>query len=387
MTISCFGFGASSFKEQSVVIPNDALRMQFAGWTSFVIENAQGQIEICGDYSPEEASLVKTIGCGFVESTGSLLPDLEAKETVAIPLRFFGLESLQGYLSQDGDVIGLYQDTSLPTTKGELFRKPHLYYRNAKDVAACGSSTDNLTVVIDRLTQELHQWTKSDPTPRPVVQKTTQAQKSMDSNVKFDKIWAGEAHILSLATDGTLYSWGSGRHGQLGHGDLRSVSTPKPIESLQGIRIVEAACGASFSVAISDTGDAYSFGLNDRGQLGIGKHVLLKNNEERRNTSYPQLIDFYDEDQDEIIDVNVTRVSCGRAHVVVLDDLGQAWSCGWGKYGQLSQKSLYKPTAITKTLGASGELDQFLFKKVFKETTKPWDGVVCGHWSTSLWIK
>ncbi|KAF9172847.1 RCC1 domain-containing protein 1 [Mortierella sp. AD010] len=319
------------------------------------LENELGQIEICGEYSPDEADLLRSLSSERDERTGPLLPQLNTDVTGVIPLRFFGLESLLGYLTQKGDVVGLCRGASMSTLKDKGLKEPHLYYQNAKDVASCGSSKDHLTVVIDGLAHDLHQWTDSDPMPRPVLQGVEQDHTSILRDAKFEKIWAGEAHMLALATDGTLYSWGSGRYGQLGHGNLVSVSTPKPIESLQGIRIVDAACGASFSVALSD---------------------------------------FYiDGDQSESIDVNVTRVACGRAHTVVLDDLGQAWSCGWGKYGQLGQGNTsdsidvkQQQEQIIRMKGTVvRQSDQFHFKKVIGQTGKSWKDIVCGLWNTFMW--
>ncbi|KAF9363892.1 hypothetical protein BGX34_003086 [Mortierella sp. NVP85] len=297
MTLSCLGFGHLPGDN---VLPENALRVLFAGWASFVIQDADGQPRICGEYSPEEESLVEALKAELAD---------RSKDPVnkRIPFKLFGWESLQGFLTPQGEVYGLSNDAS-PTVR--------LYYRNALDVAVCGNSTDHLTVVIDALTGHLYQWTAS--TPRFV-----NASVSADTNVQFEKVWAGESHVLALATDGTLYSWGSGRHGQLGHGDLASEPSPKPIETLQGIRIVDAACGAAFSVALSEAGDIYSFGLNDHGQLGLGRHSTLSKTETevpRRNTAYPQLVDFYDENQNNNpIDVTVSKVACGRAHTVVLD--------------------------------------------------------------------
>ncbi|KAF9109711.1 RCC1 domain-containing protein 1 [Mortierella sp. AM989] len=253
MTIACFGFGASPKGDQTIDVPKDTSRVHFIGWTSIVVENSLGELDICGEYSPDEANLVRSLDPKYVESYGLILPQSDTKAKGVKPLRFYGLESLQGYLMPEGNIIGLCRNSSLATFQDEVLRTLHLYYRNAKDVAACGSSTDHLTVVIDRSTLDLHQWTASDPTPRSILQTATQDQAALLKDVAFERIWAGEAHMLALATDGTLYSWGSGRHGQLGHGDLMSLSIPKPIESLQGIRIVEAACGASFSVALSGT--------------------------------------------------------------------------------------------------------------------------------------
>lgn len=61
----------------------------------------------------------------------------------------------------------------------------------------------------------------------------------------------------------------------------------------------------------------YSFGLNDHGQLGIGGSK--REMEAPRNTAYPQLVDFYNGESDNPIDVNISRVACGRAHTIALD--------------------------------------------------------------------
>ncbi|KAF9432864.1 hypothetical protein BGZ76_010224 [Entomortierella beljakovae] len=351
MVVFGFGFGVSSFDSQATIeLPGD--------------KDSQGLIEIHGDYSSDEAIFVQDYCSKF---TGNKKQLTAAESIKTRPPRFYGLESLQGYLSPIGDVISLCQD-KLST--------PYVLYQKAKDVAACGSSTKHLSVVIDELTGRLYQWTDLDPTPRPIIS-TIHGKNCSLVDVKFDKVWSGEAHMLALSDNGTLYSWGTGRHGQLGHGDLESISFPKPVESLQGIRIIGAACGASFSVALSDTGDIYSFGLNDHGQLGIGTN---KKDDERRNTLYPQLVDFYDGVQ--CIDVHINKVTCGRSHTVVLDDNGQAWSCGWNKYGQTCQINL-----SSSNRGNNEQLSQYYFRKVAGQNSKRWKDVVCGSWSTFLWTE
>ncbi|KAF9983167.1 hypothetical protein BGZ65_002103, partial [Modicella reniformis] len=317
MVLSCFGFRASPKDSKNPIIPENALRVLFAGWASFVIQDTNNQPRLCGEYSPEEADLVQALSAKYADS----LRYLNAR----LPLKLFGWESLQGFLTPRGDVVGLDRDPTSTVSQSVV----HVFYLNALDVAACGHSMDHLVVVIDAMTRQLHQWTATNTTPRSVIpcsesvpsSAATLAHALLLKSVKFERLWAGEGHVLALATDGTLYSWGSGRHGQLGHGDLVSEPLPKPIEYLQGIRIVNAACGAAFSVALSEVGDIYTFGLNDHGQLGIGGFSSvskLGTEEPRRNTAYPQLVDFYDE-SGKAIDVNVYGVACGRAHIVVLD--------------------------------------------------------------------
>ncbi|KAF8937463.1 RCC1 domain-containing protein 1 [Dissophora ornata] len=264
-------------------------------------ENANNLIEICGDSSPEEADLVGILAAE-VSSPNSSHSQLSHK--------LYGWESLQGFLAPGGSVVNLCQHTPPDASYCDRPGNAHVHFQNAKDVAACGLSTDHLTVAIDALTGQLYHWTDLNPIPQPVF---SVSATPLVNNVKFEKIWAGEAHLLALASNGTLYSWGSGRHGQLGHGDLVSESVPKPIESLQGMRIIDAACGASFSVALSEAGDIYSFGLNDHGQLSIGEQQSSSGIKEgartqKRNTAYPQLVDFYESnDEEEGRDVNIVK--------------------------------------------------------------------------------
>ncbi|KAG0298951.1 hypothetical protein BGZ98_010406 [Dissophora globulifera] len=355
MSLACFGFTGSATGRAF----DSATSILFAGWATFVVKDANGDIRIHGDYSSEEEELVRSIAA--LSSRDRSVPKL------------YGYESLQGYLTSEGDVYGLVRTRS---SSSSLSYEPHRYCQNVKDVASCGRSADHLTAAIDATTGQLWQWTSSMPTPRRVTTLLpTTATTTTTAAVRFTRIWAGEAHFLSLAEDGTLYSWGSGRHSQLGHGDLVSEPEPKSIESLQGIRIIDATCGASFNFALSEAGDVYGFGLNDHGQLGLGHPSSHSLNGVRRNTAYPQLVDFYDDSQEELIEVHVVKVVCGGSHAVVLDDQGNAWGCGWAKHGQLGR--------ITgrSADGTSEQIDQYRFVKL---SLGPWTDIACGLWTTFL---
>ena len=67
------------------------------------------------------------------------------------------------------------------------------------------------------------------------------------------EIAAGMDHNLVIAQNNKesfLYSWGCGEYGCLGHGDSKSISLPKQIQSLMRKKIVRIACGANTSCAI-----------------------------------------------------------------------------------------------------------------------------------------
>ncbi|KAF9023309.1 RCC1 domain-containing protein 1 [Haplosporangium bisporale] len=239
-------------------------------------EAAKEKARIHGDFSPEENLIVNSLNnLSHTTSSGT-----------DVSVKLFGWEALQGLLTASGDIIGI----EAPLLTRTLFS-------DARDVAAGGSSCDHYTVVVDT-NRQLFYWTASERIPKAFP------SSSLDTAI-FERVWAGEGHFLALSTNGSLYSWGSGRHGQLGHGNLKSETKPKCIESLEGIRIVDAAC---------EFGDVYTFGLNDHGQLGIGDESESNNGSSDRhagrNNAYPQLVDFYgtnDEHDGTPLDIKETR--------------------------------------------------------------------------------
>lgn len=83
------------------------------------------------------------------------------------------------------------------------------------------------------------------------------------------------SHFLALRKDGTVWSWGNNRYGQLGYatnGD--SSATPTQIKELQNI--ISVAAGVAHSLALDKDGNIYGFGKNESSKLGIDSG-LVKN--------------------------------------------------------------------------------------------------------------
>jgi hypothetical protein len=96
-------------------------------------------------------------------------------------------------------------------------------------------------------------------------------------------------------------------------------NTPILIEPLLHKRIVEVSAGYCFSIAISDEGETYSWGFNEKGQLG---------HNHRFNIESPKKIEI-------ISDKFMVGASCGYEHTALLDDSGHVYTFGLGVFGQL----------------------------------------------------
>ena len=57
------------------------------------------------------------------------------------------------------------------------------------------------------------------------------------SGVRVSTVSAGGAHSLVVTDSGTLYSFGGGQCGKLGHGDESSIFKPKVVAALAGRRL------------------------------------------------------------------------------------------------------------------------------------------------------
>ncbi|HLY08330.1 MAG TPA: RCC1 repeat-containing protein [Planctomycetota bacterium] len=83
---------------------------------------------------------------------------------------------------------------------------------------------------------------------------------------------AGRFFSLALLADGTVWGWGEGDSGQLGHGGDYNVgylmNTVVPVQALGLTGVTAIAAGDDFSLALRSDGTVWSFGNNVYGALG-----------------------------------------------------------------------------------------------------------------------
>ncbi|XP_041510193.1 RCC1 domain-containing protein 1 isoform X2 [Microtus oregoni] len=194
----------------------------------------------------------------------------------------------------------------------------------------------------------------------------------------------GAEHVLMLCEAGQVFSWGGGRHGQLGHGTLEAELEPRLLEALQGLRMAEVAAGGWHSVCVSETGDIYIWGWNESGQLAL---PIRSPTEDRKSVSGAATElneDCLKEEEAAMTDVgapapfiaiqpfpalldlpmgsDAVKASCGSRHTAVVTR----------KYGQLGHKD-------------SSSLDRPCRVEYFAEKQLQVRAVTCGPWNTYVY--
>ncbi|KAL4511952.1 hypothetical protein ABPG72_012797 [Tetrahymena utriculariae] len=106
---------------------------------------------------------------------------------------------------------------------------------------------------------------------------------------RISQLSCGKYHAFFLSTQGHLYSYGQDRYncGILGLHETKSVKSPQLIQTFTSERIIQVSTSDKHAIAINDHGNAFVWGSNQSGQLGL---------ENTKKATYPQylgLIEVY----------------------------------------------------------------------------------------------
>jgi alpha-tubulin suppressor-like RCC1 family protein/tRNA A-37 threonylcarbamoyl transferase component Bud32 len=150
------------------------------------------------------------------------------------------------------------------------------------------------------------------------VQENNPELNELLSHLNITDIKCGAYHSLALTQSGKVYAWGNNYWGQIGCGDNYIKSMPTKLKALNDIKIKMISCGYNYSMALTENGCVYSWGLNEDGQLGIGN---------TKNSNTPKQI--------QMKDIIVDKITCGESHSLLLTDNGAIYAFGDNSFGQI----------------------------------------------------
>jgi Ca2+-binding RTX toxin-like protein len=144
-----------------------------------------------------------------------------------------------------------------------------------------------------------------------------QMPEGFDANIV--SVSAGLLHTTFLTEDGDVYAFGFNNRGPLGTGDEITQTAAVKVEALDGVNIATIENGNGVSYAVSDTGTLYAWGSNSNGQLGLG---------DRDTRLEPTVVEA-------LAHETVVSVSSGTSFTLALTADGQVWAFGSNTDGQL----------------------------------------------------
>ncbi|XWS28381.1 hypothetical protein CRYUN_Cryun25bG0063900 [Craigia yunnanensis] len=173
--------------------------------------------------------------------------------------------------------------------------------------------------------------------------------------IHVSSISCGPWHTAVVTSAGQLFTFGDGTFGVLGHGDRNTVSIPREVESLRGLRTVRAACGVWHTAAVIEvmvgnssssncsSGKLFTWGDADKGRLGHG---------DKEAKLIPTCVAA-------LVEPNFCQVACGHSLTVALTTSGHVYTMGSPVYGQLGN-----PQAGKVPIRVEGKLSKSFVEEI-----------------------
>ncbi|KAK3162112.1 hypothetical protein QOZ80_1BG0085650 [Eleusine coracana subsp. coracana] len=146
----------------------------------------------------------------------------------------------------------------------------------------------------------------------------------------------GGAHAIALTSDGEVFTWGRGTHGQLGHGNLENIDHPKFVKFLENHTVTCVSAGWNHSGFATDSGQLFMCGDGSFGQLGTG---------DNHSKNLPFEVPYFNSR-------HIEKLAFGMRHSLVLLKDNSVYGCGSARRGQIgrcvsrNQKSYNVPRLI-----------------------------------------
>eukprot|EP00871_Galdieria_phlegrea_P003117 jgi/Galph1/3806/GphlegSOOS_G2478.1 len=171
------------------------------------------------------------------------------------------------------------------------------------------------------------------------------------NEVSVEQLACGDRHCLARTKTGEVYTWGSNEFGQLGIGQYGQIYS-SPI-FLSGLFVTFVAAGDRHSAAVTNTGALFTWGCSLEGQCGHGNYI---------DCDVPKLVEH-------LTNIYISKVFCGHNFTIALSLENDVYVFGNSSYGQLgygSKNGCCVPRKLS--LPVEGKID-----------------IACGHFHCTMW--
>lgn len=181
-------------------------------------------------------------------------------------------EEVQGGVRGRG---GLFLRDRLVNYRSRRIRHPGRMLRNYMENVVPGKvnnddenieGMDNPHEIIDRAVCNVMNFDHDQGSDGETTKLTPIPPTKLNIPHRITQIACGLHHSVLLTSTGEVYTFGSNQHGQLGLGDFVIRETPCKVNI--NSTIVQISAGSNHTVLLNSNGQIYSFGSNNKGQLG-----------------------------------------------------------------------------------------------------------------------
>lgn len=187
----------------------------------------------------------------------------------------------------------------------------------------------------------------------PVIPRATRV--GFFSRTNITHVAAGYAFSMAVCEGERVYAWGSNSYAQCGLGcdpkKFPRIPQPKEIAWLADKQIVQVACGSYFALALSSTGEVFSWGAleccghgMEPDEGAVPPHYIMRDLGDLKESRGVIMSPC------RILSLKcIVQVAAGGWHAIALDSLGEMYVWGVGTGGRLGTGSTdfsYVPTKI-----------------------------------------
>ena len=141
-------------------------------------------------------------------------------------------------------------------------------------------------------------------------------------------VWvsAGHHHTVAVTHDGAVWSWGDNGQGQAGHPGLGgTVERPTRVEALKDVQAASCSAGARHTLVLATDGTVYAFGTRSLLGLGDAERWWVRRGS---GEAMPRRIRAL---------TAITAVFAGSRHAACIDESGQLFTWGENSFHLLGR--------------------------------------------------